>query len=171
MNLTSEERGGGFDYFFRCAEREQIERGATLIASSPQAAEIYSCIKKSLAQLKYIKDSLLKLSKADVHSHLHLGGSQKKLLENYPNANINFPKTYDGLEGMIDFINGHLNKIMLTKSDVINFMEIVIESSIDDNIKLLEASLDVGLCRFFDDSIDDVILEVERIKEKYKSGR
>ncbi len=119
--------------------------------------------------MTYTKDDLLKLPKADVHNHLHLGGSQKKLLDKYPNAHINFPKKYDGFEGMIDFIYGSLNKIMLTKSDVINFMEIAIESSIDDNITLLEASVDVGLCRFFDDSIDDVIAEVKRIKEKYKS--
>ena len=119
--------------------------------------------------MKYIKNELLKLPKADVHIHLHLGGSQEKLLEKYPNSHINFPKKYDGLEGMINFIHGHLNKIMLTKSDVINFMEIAIKSSIDDNITLLEASVDIGLCRFFDNSIDALIAEVERIKEKYKS--
>jgi adenosine deaminase len=119
--------------------------------------------------LIYTRDDLLKLPKADVHNHLHLSGSQKKLLEKYPNASITFPQKYEGFKGMIDFIYGHLNKIMLTKNDVINFMEIAIESSIDDNITLLEASVDVGLCRFFDDSIDAVILEVERIKEKYKS--
>lgn len=116
-----------------------------------------------------MKESILKLPKADVHSHFHLGGSQKKILEKYPNASINFPSKYDGLAGMIDFIYGHLNKIMLTRSDVVNFMEISIESSIDDNVKLLEASVDVGLSRFFDDSIEQVIAEVKRIKEKYKS--
>ncbi|MFT5983400.1 MAG: adenosine deaminase [Ulvibacter sp.] len=119
--------------------------------------------------MKYIKDSILKLPKADVHTHFHLGGSQKKLLEKYPNASINFPEKYDGLVGMIDFIYGHLNKIMLTKRDVINFMEISIESSIDDNVTLLEASVDVGLSRFFDDSIEQVIAEVKRIQDKYKS--
>ena len=119
--------------------------------------------------MTYTKDALLKLPKADVHNHLHLGGSQKKIFEKYPNESINFPKKHDGFEGMIDFIYGHLNTILLTKSDVINFMEIAIESSIDDNITLLEASVDVGLCRFFDDSIDGVIAEIKRIKEKYKS--
>ncbi|MCI2229700.1 hypothetical protein MC378_11030 [Polaribacter sp. MSW13] len=119
--------------------------------------------------MKYTKETFLKLPKADVHNHFHLGGSQKKLLEKYPNTSINFPKNYDGLVGMIDFIYGHLNKIMLTKVDVVNFMEIAIESSIDDNVTLLEASVDVGLSRFFDDSIEQVISEVKRIKEKYKS--
>ena len=72
------------------------------------------------------------LPKADVHNHLHLGGSRQKFSRCYPNTNITFPKTYNGLPGMIDFIHNHLNKVMLTKTDVINFMEIAIESAIDE---------------------------------------
>lgn len=119
--------------------------------------------------MKHSRNSFLKLPKADVHNHFHLGGSQKKLLEKYPDAIITFPEKYSGLVGMIDFIYGHLNKIMVTKEDVVNFMEIAIESAIDDNITLLEASVDVGLSRFFGDSIDAVIHQVKRIQEKYKS--
>lgn len=119
--------------------------------------------------MKHFKEDFLKLPKADVHNHFHLGGSQKKLLERYPKATISFPEKYDGLPGMIDFIYGHLNLIMVTKEDVINFMEIAIESAIEDNVTLLEASVDVGLSRFFNNSIDAVITEVKRIQEKYKS--
>lgn len=117
----------------------------------------------------YTRGDIHKLPKADVHNHFHLGGSQKRLLEKYPEANIFFPKTYKGLPGMIDFIYGHLNKIMLTKEDVINFMEISILSSIDDNITHLEASVDVGLARFFDNSVEAVITEVDILKNRYKS--
>ena len=56
MTVTKEENGLIFDYFFRCAEREQIERGSALIASNSQAAEIYSCIKETLAQLEHMRD-------------------------------------------------------------------------------------------------------------------
>jgi adenosine deaminase len=119
--------------------------------------------------LNYTKKTFFKLPKADVHNHFHLGGSQKKILERYPKATIYFPEKYDGLPGMIDFIYGHLNLIMTTKQDVINFIEIAIESAIDDNVTLLEASVDVGLARFFNNSIDAVITEVKRIQEKYKS--
>ena len=56
MNLTSEESGLVFDYFFRCAEREQIGRGSALISSNPTAAKIYSSIKQTLSQLKHMKD-------------------------------------------------------------------------------------------------------------------
>ncbi|MDP5082305.1 MAG: hypothetical protein NWP87_06585, partial [Winogradskyella sp.] len=115
------------------------------------------------------KDTLLKLPKADVHNHFHLGASQKKFFEKYSNSHFSFPKTYNGLEGMIEFIYSELNQIMLTKHDVINFMEMSVASSIDDNVTYLEASVDVGLSRFFDGSIEDLITEVKRIKEKYKT--
>lgn len=115
------------------------------------------------------RQKFLKLPKADVHNHLHLGGSQQKFRHCYPNANLNFPKSYDGLSGMIDFIYNHLNTVMLTKTDVINFMEIAIESAIDDNVTLLEASVDVGLIRFFDKSAENLIEAVRVLKEKYQS--
>ncbi len=116
-----------------------------------------------------MRDKIHKLPKADVHNHLHLGGSVKKLNKKYPNANIFIPSKYDGLAGMIDFIYGKLNKIMLDSDDVIFFMENAIESSIDDNVTLLEASVDIGLARFFGGSIDEVIDIVASLKERYKS--
>jgi adenosine deaminase len=118
--------------------------------------------------MQYTRDDFLKLPKADVHNHFHLGGAQKKLQEKYPNSKIKFPKKYNGLSGMIDFIYSHLNKLMISDKDVINFMEISIESSIEDNITLLEASVDINLARFFNDSVDNLIKEVKKIKEKYK---
>lgn len=114
-------------------------------------------------------DNIKNLPKADVHNHLHLAGSQNLFKQRYPSANINFPKSYNGLNGMIEFIYGHLNNIMTTDKDVVNFMEIAIESAILDNITLLEASVDIGLARFFNNSIESVIEEVRRLKEKYKS--
>ena len=114
------------------------------------------------------KNYFQKLPKADVHTHFHLGSSQKKFIEKH-NSTLSFPNNYKGLNGMIDFIYNHLNNYMTTKEDVINFMKLSIESSIDDNITYLEASVDVGLARFFNDSIEAVISEVQKIKEKYAS--
>jgi adenosine deaminase len=116
-----------------------------------------------------MRNKIHKLPKADVHNHLHLGGSVKTLNKKYPNANILIPSKYDGLVGMIDFIYEKLNKVMLTSDDVIFFMENAIESSIDDNVTLLEASVDIGLARFFEGSIDEVIDIVIELKERYKS--
>jgi len=113
-------------------------------------------------------DYIQKLAKADVHNHFHLGGSQKRFLEKY-HASFSFPKSFNGLDGMIDFINKQVNNHLKTKEDVINFMEMSIQSSIDDNVTYLEASVDVSLARLFNDSIEAVICEVKKIKEKYKS--
>lgn len=115
-----------------------------------------------------MRNQIHKLPKADVHNHLHLGGSVNKLNEKYPNANIVIPSKYDGLAGMIDFIYGKLNMVMLTSDDVIFFMENAIESSINDNITLLEASVDIGLARFFRGSIEELIDIVILLKERYK---
>lgn len=118
---------------------------------------------------KELRDKFQNLPKADVHSHLHLAGSQKRFVENYPDANLDFPKSYDGLTGMIDFIYSHLNTVMVKGEDVINFMDIAIQSAIDDNVTLLEASVDLNLARFFDDSIDRVIEVTKELQDKYKS--
>jgi len=119
--------------------------------------------------LDKLKQHIKSLPKADVHNHLHLGGTQKRLQEIYPNNNLVFPQSYNGLDGMIDFIYSHLDKVMLTSDDVITFLKTAIESSIDDNIILLEASIDIGLTRFFNGSIDQVIETVKVLKDQYKS--
>lgn len=119
--------------------------------------------------MDYSLDYFHKLPKADVHNHFHLGSSQKRFLNHY-NSELVFPKSYNGLDGMIDFIYNQLNNFMTTKKDVVTFMHLAIESAIEDNITYLEASVDVGLARFFNNSIDLVIHEVKEIKEKYKSS-
>ncbi|MDT0558355.1 hypothetical protein RM697_06845 [Ichthyenterobacterium sp. W332] len=118
--------------------------------------------------LTSIKD-IYNTPKADVHSHLHLSGTRVLLKKYYPDADLVFPKSYDGLPGMIDFIYGHLNTIMQKGKDVECFMEMAIIAAIEDNITLLEASVDVGLARFFDNSIDHVIGIVAKLKAKYDS--
>jgi adenosine deaminase len=116
-----------------------------------------------------IRSKIQELPKADVHNHLHLGGTAIKLKKRYPNTDLTIPERYNGLPGMIDFIYNDLNTIMLTSADVVFFMEMAIESSIDDNITLLEASVDIGLARFFNNSVEAVIDLVAELKEKYRS--
>lgn len=116
-----------------------------------------------------IKDDLRNLPKADVHNHLHLGGSIALLKKKYSNASISIPQSYVGFDGMMAFINNHINKIMLTSIDVIYFMEMAINNSIDDNVKYLEASVDIGLIKYFDNSISKLIDVVEVLKNKYKA--
>ncbi|MAD97041.1 MAG: hypothetical protein CMB99_06910 [Flavobacteriaceae bacterium] len=106
--------------------------------------------------------------KADVHNHFHLGGSKQRFLALYNPPNFVFPSKYEGLPGMIDFIYQDLNRYLRTEQDVINFMRISIESSIDDNITYLEASVDINLARFFGGSIQRVIEETKNLVEEFK---
>ncbi|OUR92701.1 hypothetical protein A9Q87_06600 [Flavobacteriales bacterium 34_180_T64] len=119
--------------------------------------------------MNIIRDQIHKLPKADVHNHLHLGGNINALRAKYSDARLTIPKNYHGFDGMMDFIQNKINKIMLTSSDVMFFMEMAIESSIDDHIEYLEASVDIGLVRFFNNSIERLVNEVAILKNKYES--
>ena len=116
-----------------------------------------------------LKHKIHKLPKADLHNHLHLGGSIKLIKEKYPESAIKVPKYYDGLDGMISYIHNHINKIMLTSEDVIFFMETAIKSSIADNVTYLEASVALGLVKFFNNSIEKLIDAVYKLKTTYQS--
>lgn len=119
--------------------------------------------------MKTIRDQIKKLPKADVHNHLHLGGSMEMFKQKYPNAHLNIPKYYDGLDGMIDFINKHINSLMLTADDMFHFVEMALINSIADNVTYLEASIDIGFARFFNDDIEEFIAVVQQLRDNYKS--
>lgn len=116
-----------------------------------------------------IRDQIHKLPKVDVHNHLHLGGSIKAIKEKYSNSRITIPQYYNGFDGMMEFIINNINKIMTTSTDAIFLMDMAIKSGIDDNVQLLEASVDIGLVRLFNNSIERLINEVSVLKNKYRS--
>jgi len=118
--------------------------------------------------MKAARDQIKKLPKADVHNHLHLGGSKEMLGHKYPDVNLTIPEHFNGLDGMIDFINTHVNSIMLTSDDMLFFMEMALKNSISDNVTYLEASIDIGFVRFFNDSIEELIAVVQQLKDSYK---
>ena len=95
--------------------------------------------------METVLQKIKKLPKADLHNHLTLGSNITTLKKYYQNCNLIIPKQYNGLEGMFDFVHEQINAVMITANDMIRFMEIAIEGSIDDNIVLLEASVDINL--------------------------
>lgn len=119
--------------------------------------------------MKTIRDQIKKLPKADVHNHLHLGGGLEVLEQKYPETNLRVPEYYDGLDGMIDFINNDINSLMCSADDMLYFMKMALENSISDNVTYLEASIDIGFVRFFNNSIEELIASVQQLKENYKS--
>ena len=107
------------------------------------------------------------LPKADVHNHLHLCPSRERFFKLYPNFNYDFPNAYNGLDGMVDFILNNFNSILNSREDVVALFNASLQSSIDDNVTYLEASIDTYLSRFFDNSIDNLLVEVKAIQETY----
>ena len=115
-----------------------------------------------------LRTNFRNLEKSDLHNHLHLGVDIKFIQEKYSNMNFNVPTTYDGLEGMIDFIHSDVNRLLNTEEDVVYFMEKSIQSAINDGITYLEASVDINLVKYFtSQSVEDLISHVARIKDKY----
>lgn len=112
--------------------------------------------------------SFQSMPKADVHNHFHLGGSRVRFREAYPDTHLVFPPKYNGLAGMIDFLYNDLSLCLRSAEDVVRFMEISIQSSIDDGVQLLEASVDIHLARFFENSTDHLMAEVAQIQQEYK---
>ena len=116
-----------------------------------------------------LRNKLHSLPKADVHNHFHLSGAVDLLREHYPDIQFETPRSFDGFDGMMHFIIQHVNTLMRSSDDVIMLMDIGIRSSINDNVKYLEASVDLGLAKYFDHSLESLINAVGELKEKYRT--
>ena len=110
--------------------------------------------------------ALAALPKGDRHNHLCLCVNRRSLSARYGRG-PDFPAAYDGLQGMFDFIHAEVNPIMATGDDVVAFMEMAILDSLQDNVRRLEASVDINLTRYFDGSVDRLLRAVADLKRKY----
>ena len=114
-----------------------------------------------------LRHKIQSLPKGDVHNHLHLSARIDLLKAKYPKLDLSVPQYYDGFEGMMLFIKQHINTFMTSSAEVINLMDIGIRSSMEDNVQCLEASIDINLSRFFNNSVQEFIEAVDRLKENY----
>lgn len=111
---------------------------------------------------------LQQLPKADVHNHLHLSGGFMLLKDKFPQIDYRIPEYYDGFDGMMRFIQRHINPLMKTADDVVMLMDTAICSAIEDEVKLLEASVDLQLLKYFDDSVEEFLRAIRGLKHKYR---
>ena len=118
--------------------------------------------------MNQLRKQIHQLPKADFHHHLHLGGDIQSLKYKYNQTDFTIPGTYHGLKGMIQFIEGSLNTLIQESDDVIHLMDTALQSSIEDNVKYLEASVDLKLARFFGGSLEALIEVVQSLKSKYQ---
>jgi len=114
-----------------------------------------------------LRRKIQSLPKGDVHSHLHLSAGIDLLKDEYPKLDLSVPQYYKGFEGMMLFIEQYINTFMTSSEKAINLMDIGIRSSMADNVTCLEASIDINLFRFFNNSVKELIEAVDRLKMKY----
>lgn len=115
-----------------------------------------------------VSDKLKGLPKGDVHVHLHLSAGKELLKEAYPGLKLEVPGHFHGYEGMMQFIQHHVNALMNSAKDVVTLMDLAIRSSMADNVTYLEASVDIGLARYFNNSLNGLLEAVNQLKVKYR---
>jgi len=114
-----------------------------------------------------LKEKLQILPKADLHNHLTLGANINLLREKYGANLFDLPEKYDGFDGMMQFIETHVNSIMQNTSDFVGIMELAIESAIADNVTLLEASIDIKMAKYCNDSIEELNSAVGELRQRF----
>ncbi|MEH6535948.1 MAG: hypothetical protein V7719_06120 [Psychroserpens sp.] len=114
-----------------------------------------------------LRHKIQSLPKGDVHSHLHLSAGIDLLKIKYPKLDFPVPQYYNGFEGMMLFIEQNINTFMTSSEKAISLMDIGIRSSMADNVTCLEASIDINLSRFFNNSVQEFIEAVDRLKANY----
>jgi adenosine deaminase len=115
-----------------------------------------------------LRPQIHKLSKGDMHNHLHLSAGITLLKEKHPKLKFKTPANYKGFAGMMQFIEQNINAFMTSSENVIDLMDLGIRSSIADNVTFLEASVDINLYKFFNHSVEKFIQAVSNLKEKHQ---
>ena len=115
-----------------------------------------------------LRQKIQRLPKGDVHSHLHLSAGIHLLKKEYPKLNLSVPPRYNGFEGMMQFIEQNIDSFMTSSDKVLDLMDIGIRSSMADNVTYLEASVDINLFRFFNNSIEKFLEAVDGLKSTYR---
>ena len=91
----------------------------------------------------------LDIPKIDAHNHLNLGMRYSSYA---PWAGFyipNFPRKMSGLDEMHEIIGDYTRPRVQSAKDVSTLFSLSIEDAIEDGIKILEASVDMGLAQFF----------------------
>jgi hypothetical protein len=106
--LSREQKQGILDFYFRCGSEERIEEARDLIASNPEAAELYANLEKTLKQLDSVKyepcpENLVELTVARLKlaaaEKAELGG--KRRVEKLTAAAVAGKESQEQLAGLI----------------------------------------------------------------------
>jgi hypothetical protein len=109
-----------------------------------------------------------KAKKADTHNHLNLSMSYCRYKEWAGFSIPNFPRKLNGLSEMHEIIGEYTRPRCKTSKDVVDLISMSIQSAIDDNIVLLEGSIDMNFIRHFNEDIDAFLFQINELVRKYK---
>lgn len=107
--------------------------------------------------------------KVDAHNHLNLGMHYASYL-NWAGAPIpNFPRPLDGLDEMHTIISNYTRPQCQTPSDVVDLVDMSINDAINDGVKILEGSIDIGFVVHFNEDTELFLRTITDIVNKYAS--
>lgn len=108
----------------------------------------------------------LDIPKIDAHNHLNLGMRYPSYLRWAGFYIPNFPRKMSGLNEMHEIIAEYTRPRVQTSKDVYTVIELSILDAIEDGVKILEGSVDMGLMAFFPNS-NAFFNMLESLKAKY----
>ena len=109
---------------------------------------------------------LMQIPKADVHNHGLLGMRFSTFNKIYGGKVIPPPKSINGLPGLDEYIFGEYIKYVKTTGDIEKMLNEAIKEAIRDNVKILEASMDLFLMSIFED-IDTALNMIQNLRNTY----
>ncbi|HHU35842.1 MAG TPA: adenosine deaminase [Treponema sp.] len=105
--------------------------------------------------------------KVDAHNHLNLGMRYASYLH-WAGAPIpNFPRPLDGLDEMHSIISNYTRPRCQTPDDVVDLVDMSINDAINDGVKILEGSIDIGFVIHFNEDTELFLRSITDIVNKY----
>lgn len=109
----------------------------------------------------------LDIPKIDAHNHLNLGMRYSSYARWAGFYIPNFPRKMSGLDEMHEIISNYTRPRVQTSIDVQTLLALAIEDAIEDGIKILEGSVDMGLMQYFPSS-SAFFTMLDSLKNKYR---
>ena len=108
-------------------------------------------------------EELKSIPKTDVHCHAFLSTRRKNVEHRIGKTLEQPPLKMNGLEGMIEYMNGVLAP-HLEHLEGFEFVAVsAIEDAIQDGVVILEMSFDIRLVKFYQDGLDDLHTFIESL--------
>lgn len=115
-------------------------------------------------------DYYKKQPKADTHNHLNLS-MRYEVYKNWAGFEIpNFPRKMNGLSEMHEIISKYTRPACKNAKDVMDLIEMSIQTAIADNVVQIEGSIDINFIRQFDENLDSFLFAVDNLVKKYKKN-